>query len=64
MKISKEYIDGTNRVEKVLSTGDVVIWGSIVKDNDIRRNTDLTARTMEIWGVMHLADELKKVVDE
>lgn len=62
MKITKEYIDDT----VVCIIRDIIdsIWDSIVEDNDKRRNADLMARFMEICGVMCLADELKKVIDE
>lgn len=62
MKITKEYIDVT--VVRIISNITDDIWDSIVEDNDKRRNADLMARFMEICGVLHLADELKKVVDE
>ena len=62
MKITKEYIDVT--VVRIIRNITDYIWDSIVEDNDKRRNADLMARFMEICGVMYLADELKKVVDE
>ena len=62
MKITKEYIDDT--VVCIIRNITDDIWDSIVDDNDKRRNADLMARFMEICGVMYLADELKKVVDE
>ena len=62
MKITKEYIDDT--VVCIIRNIIDDIWDSIVDDNDKRRNADLMARFMEICGVMYLADELKKVVDE
>ena len=62
MKITKEYIDDT--VVCIIRNITDGIWDSIVEDNDKRRNADLMARLMEICGVMYLADELKKVVDE
>ena len=62
MKITKEYIDDT--VVCIIRNITDDIWDSIVDDNDKRRNADLMARLMEICGVMYLADELKKVVDE
>ena len=62
MKITKEYIDDT--VVCIIRNITDSIWDSIVEDNDKRRNADLMARFMEICGVLHLADELKKVVDE
>ena len=62
MKITKEYIDVT--VVHIIRNITDDIWDSIVEDNDKRRNADLMARFMEICGVMYLADELKKVVDE
>lgn len=62
MKITKEYIDVT--VVRIIRNITDDIWDSIVEDNDKRRNADLMARFMEICGVMYLADELKKVVDE
>ena len=62
MKITKEYIDDT--VIYIIRNITDDIWDSIVDDNDKRRNADLMARLMEICGVMYLADELKKVVDE
>ena len=62
MKITKVYIDDT--VVCIIRNIIDDIWDSIVDDNDKRRNADLMARFMEICGVMYLADELKKVVDE
>ena len=62
MKITKEYIDDT--VIYIIRNITDDIWDLIVDDNDKRRNADLMARLMEICGVMYLADELKKVVDE
>lgn len=62
MKITKEYIDVT--VVRIIRNITDDIWDSIVEDNDKRRNADLMARFMEICGVMYLADELKKFVDE
>ena len=62
MKITKEYIDVT--VVRIIRNITDDIWDSIVEDNDKRRNADLMTRFMEICGVMYLADELKKVVDE
>ena len=62
MKITKEYIDVT--VVRIIRNITDYIWDSIVEDNDKRRNADLMARFMEICGVMYLADELIKVVDE
>ena len=62
MKITKEYID--DAVVCIIRNITDGIWDSIVEDNDKRRNADLMARLMEICGVMYLADELKKVVDE
>ena len=62
MKITKEYIDVT--IVRIIRNITDDIWDSIVEDNDKRRNADLMARFMEICGVMYLADELKKVVDE
>ena len=62
MKITKEYIDDT--VVCIIRNITDGIWDSIVEDNDKRRNADLMARFMEICGVMYLADELKRVVDE
>ena len=62
MKITKEYIDVTVvRIIRDITDG---IWDTILEDNDKRKNDDLMARLMEICGVMYLADELKKVVDE
>lgn len=62
MKITKEYIDVT--VVSIIRNITDGIWDTILADNDKRKNSDLMARFMEICGVMHLADELKKVVDE
>lgn len=62
MKITKEYIDVT--VVSIIRNITDGIWDTILADNDKRKNADLMARFMEICGVMHLADELKKVVDE
>lgn len=62
MKITKEYIDDT--VVCIIRDITDGIWDSILEDNDKRNNADLMARLMEICGVMYLADELKKVVDE
>ena len=62
MKITKEYIDDT--VVCIIRDITDGIWDSILEDNDKTKNTDLMARLMEICGVMYLADELKKVVDE
>ena len=62
MKITKEYIDDT--VVCIIRDITDGIWDTILTDNDKRKNDDLMARLMEICGVMYLADELKKVVDE
>lgn len=62
MKITKEYIDDT--VVCIIRDITDGIWDSILLDNDKIKNADLMARLMEICGVMHLADELKSVVDE
>ena len=62
MKITKEYIDDT--VVCIIRDITDGIWDSILEDNDKRNNADLMARLMEICGVMYLADELKKVIDE
>lgn len=62
MKITKEYIDDT--VVCIIRDITDGIWDSILLDNDKIKNADLMARLMEICGVMHLADELKNVVDE
>ena len=62
MKITKEYIDDT--VVCIIRDITDGIWDTILLDNDKIKNADLMARLMEICGVMYLADELKKVVDE
>ena len=62
MKITKEYIDDT--VVCIIRDITDGIWDTILEDNDKTKNDDLMARLMEICGVMYLADELKKVVDE
>ena len=62
MKITKEYIDDT--VVCIIRNITDGIWDSILLENDKIKNADLMARLMEICGVMYLADELKKVVDE
>ena len=62
MKITKEYIDDT--VVCIIRDITDGIWDSILLENDKIKNADLMARLMEICGVMYLADELKKVVDE
>ncbi len=62
MKITKEYID--DAVVCIIRDITDGIWDSILLDNDKIKNADLMARLMEICGVMYLADELKKVVDE
>lgn len=62
MKITKEYIDDT--VVCIIRDITDDVWDSILEENDKKRNADLTARLMEICGVMYLADELKRVVDE
>ena len=62
MKITKEYIDDT--VVCIIRDITDSIWDTILEDNDKRKSDDLMARLMEICGVMHLADELKGVVDE
>lgn len=62
MKITKEYIDDT--VVGIIRDITYSIWDSIVEDDDRRRNADLMAICMEICGVIYLADELKKVIDE
>ena len=62
MKITKEYIDDT--VVCIIRDITDGIWDPILADNDKIKNADLMARLMEICGVMYLADELKKVVDE
>ena len=62
MKITKEYIDDT--VVCIIRDITDGIWDTILLNNGNIKNTDLMARLMEICGVMYLADELKKVVDE
>ena len=62
MKITKEYIDDT--VVCIIRDITDGIWDTILLDNGKIKSDDLMARLMEICGVMHLADELKKVVDE
>lgn len=62
MKITKEYIDDT--VVCIIRDINDGIWDTILEDNGNIKNADLMARLMEICGVMYLADELKKVVDE
>lgn len=62
MKITKEYIDDT--VVCIIRDITDGIWDTILEDNGNIKNADLMARLMEICGVMYLADELKKVVDE
>ena len=62
MKITKEYIDDT--VVCIIRDITDGIWDTILEDNNKRKSDDLMARLMEICGVMHLADELKSVVDE
>ena len=62
MEITKEYIDDT--VVCIIRDITDGIWDTILLDNDKIKNADLMARLMEICGVMHLADELKSVVDE
>lgn len=62
MKITKEYIDDT--VVCIIRDITDGIWDTILLNNGNIKNADLMARLMEICGVMYLADELKKVVDE
>ena len=62
MEITKEYIDDT--VVCIIRDITDGIWDTILEDNGNIKNADLMARLMEICGVMYLADELKKVVDE
>ena len=62
MKITKEYIDDT--VACIIRDINDGICDSILLENGKITNVDLMARLMEICGVMYLADELKKVVDE
>ena len=62
MKITKEYID--DAVVCIIRDITDGIWDTILEDNGNIKNADLMARLMEICGVMYLADELKKVVDE
>ena len=62
MKITKEYID--DAVVCIIRDITDGIWDTILLNNGNIKNADLMARLMEICGVMYLADELKKVVDE
>ena len=62
MEITKECInDTTIRIIKYIvdNMGD-----SMAKNNESVKTADFIAPFMEICGVLYLADELKKVIDE
>ena len=62
MEITKECInDTTIRIIRYIIDS---VRDSMAKNNESVKTADFIAPFMEICGVLYLADELKKVIDE